>query len=280
MRFVRVTERRSEGFTLVELLLVLVISGVVMGGIYAVFASQLRSYTKVRERTDVHMSLRSAAALLAWELRGASAEGGDLRDLQTDRLTLRAVQGTGVVCVKHADRPRYGLWATDGDLTTASVDSALVFQPRSAGTTDDRWRPVAVAELRSPTADVATCAWADGRAAERELRLAVGSVTDTAGIAVGSPVRLFREVTYGILTRDGREWLGRRTGGSWEVFAGPLETDGLRFTYLDASGGTTADPAQVAAVEIRIRAESHDRSTLGSVGFESDSLALRVALRN
>lgn len=271
----------ARGFTLVELLLALVLAGTVLGALYGLLTSQFRTYSTVRERTDVHSSLRSAGALLAWELRGASAPGGDLYDIQPQSLTLRSFQGTGVICRKHLVNAWYALSATEGEWSAEAVDSALVFQPGATGTTDDAWRAVDVQDVDdSPITALSTCAWPDGRAADLQLVLAPLSVAEMAAIAVGSPVRGYRQVTYGLYERDGRSWLGWELDGAWDVLAGPLQDeDGLLFTYYDASGNPTTDPGAVSAVEVVLRAES-DRVARPGAGFESDSLHMRLALRN
>lgn len=272
---------RRTGFTLVEILLAMVVSGVVLSAIYGLLTTQFRTYSKVRERSDVHTSLRAAGALLAWELRAVAAASGDLRDIQPHALTLRSIQGTGVICRKHLTNAWYGVALVEGEFTDAAVDSVLVFQPRGPGTADDTWRAVEVASLSfSPIALLSACAWPGGPAADLQLGLTPASPLDTAGIAVGSAVRAFREVTYGVHTRDDRSWLGWEVDGSWDVIAGPVrEEDGVEFTYYDDSGATTTDPASVAAVEVVLRAESDGVAAPGAA-VESDSLSFRVPLRN
>ncbi len=75
-----------------------VVAGIVMTAAYTLLIDQSRSYGKQRELMDVHETLRSAAALLAWELRGASAARGDLYVIDQEKIVLRSVQATGIVC--------------------------------------------------------------------------------------------------------------------------------------------------------------------------------------
>ena len=84
--------------TLVELLVYIVISGAVMAGIFQLLMGQSRSYGKQRELMDVHETIRGAAAVLAWEIRQGSASGGDLYAIGANSITLRSIQGAGVVC--------------------------------------------------------------------------------------------------------------------------------------------------------------------------------------
>lgn len=275
------SRRAERGFTLVEILIGVVISAIVMTAIYGLLVSQFRTYSKVRERADVHVSLRAAAALLAWELRTASGAEGDLYAVGATSVTLRSVDGTGVVCVVDPAQAAFGLVATDGELVGGAPDSALVFSPAGSALADDEWKAVGIAAVGSPGGSTADCAWTGTPPAEVELRVAVTAPADTAGIAVGSPVRAFRAVEYGLFEQDGRSWLGRRVaGGDWEAITGPLEADdGVDFIYYDGNGNPTADPLQVAAVRVTLRAESDFAGGPGR-GFERDSLSLRVALRN
>ncbi len=114
--------------TLVELLVYIVISGAVMAGIFQLLMGQSRSYGKQRELMDVHETIRGAAAMLAWEIRQGSAHaGGDLYAVGANSITLRSIQGAGVVCALHNTLPHVGLGKTWGDFAATVDDSALVY---------------------------------------------------------------------------------------------------------------------------------------------------------
>ena len=114
-------------FTLVELMIYVVISGVVIGSVYQLLINQSRAYGKQRELIDVHETIRGAAALLAWEIRQTSAAGADLYATGANSITLRSTQGAGIVCALHGTLPRAGIASTWGDFAAAADDSALVF---------------------------------------------------------------------------------------------------------------------------------------------------------
>lgn len=99
----------QAGFTLAELLVYLTLSGLVMASVYQLLMGQSRAYGRQRELMDVHETLRTAAALLAWEIRQASATDGDLYSIGETSITLRSVQGSGFICVGHPTLPRFGL---------------------------------------------------------------------------------------------------------------------------------------------------------------------------
>ena len=275
---------RNRGFTLVEMMLYLVLSGLLLGGIYALLLGQGRAYGKQRELMDVHSSIRAAAALLAWEIRQVSAADGDLYAIGANSITLRSVQGTGVVCKKHPVLPRFGIKGEPGDMTATVDDSALVFSAGLPGAGDDVWKVLRITAVNVPgTIAVGTCAYLAAGMPEVSVTVTAAAPIDTAGIAVGALFRAFRRVEYGIYLDGGRWWLGRKVGGAvtYEKVTGPLlpqGSGGLVFTYANANGVPTVDPTQVATVDFVIRAESYVRPA-GQANYQADSLATRIATR-
>ncbi len=275
-------KRRTQyGFTLVEMMISLVVGGIVMASVYQLLIGQSRSYTKQRELMNTHVTLRAAASLLAWELRQASAARGDLYEIEQEKIVLRSVQATGIVCAKHVTQPRYGLSRLAGDLQATADDSALVF--RSGGA--DEWHIMRILQVATAgTLGVGNCDWPGTPAPDIALEVAVANVpSDTLGVVIGALFRSFRQVEYGLYedAGDGRSWLGRKVGAaaSYEKLAGPLqESGGLVLTYRDAAGNVTADPTQVAVIDFVLRAESYHFSG-NAQQFERDTLATRVALR-
>ena len=263
---------------MLEMMVSMVIAGVVMASVYQLLIGQSRSYGKQRELMDVHETLRSAAALLAWELREASVARGDLYVIDQDKIALRSAQATGVVCVKHGAQPRYGLWNLAGDLQDSGDDSALVYVGSA------NWSVMRIDDADLPgVMGIGNCAWAGGVAPDFAVELRVNVLSDTAGIEIGAPVRAFRRVEYGLYedAGDGRWWLGRKVGAaaSYEKLTGPLAAlGGLVFTYRDAAGNVTAEPTLVAVIDFVLRAESY-RVSGSAQQFVQDTLATRVAPR-
>ena len=264
-------------------MVVTVVAGIVMTAAYKLLIGQSRSYGKQRELMDVHETLRSAAALLAWELRAASVSRGDLYVIDQEKIVLRSVQATGVVCVKHGAQPRYGLSRLAGDLEAGADDSALIF--RSGGV--DEWHIMKIQQVGTAgTLGVGNCDWTGTPAPDIAVEVAVADVPDdTLGVVVGALFQSFRRVEYGLYqdAGDGRWWLGRKVGAaaSYEKLTGPLlpqASGGLVLTYRDAAGNVTADPTQVAVIDFVIRAESYGVSG-NAQQFVQDTLATRVALR-
>ena len=274
--------RARAGVTLIELLIVLVVSTVVVGSVLPLISSQVRAQTDQRGRLDARETLRAAAAALTWELRQISASGGDLSAMDSTTLTVRSTQAFGVVCVRHATLPRLGVQLVDG--AVAPGDSALAFSIGEPGPRDDVWRSLTVQNtVAVASSGAAICDWGT------DVPDLVAEVAgDTTGIVSGAPFRSFVLVDFGLFNADGRTWIGRRLSGTstWETLAGPVNAPaegGLRFRYLDAAASETADPALIRMIEITLRSQSQKRSVaIGSGGnpaFRQDSLQTRVLLR-
>lgn len=60
---------RNSGFTLVELLATLLISGIVLGGIYSVFVSQQRAFAAQEQISEMSQNIRTAMDLMTREIR-------------------------------------------------------------------------------------------------------------------------------------------------------------------------------------------------------------------
>ena len=158
----------------------IVSSGIVMTAVYQLLIGQSRAYGKQRELMDVHETIRSAAALLAWEIRQASASSGDLSGVGTNSITLRSVQGAGVICglnpaLTGAGLGRLGLGRTWGDFDATADDSVLVY---TADT--DAWMVGPIDQiLPDPApAGVAWCDWGGGASIVPEVVLDVSAATD------------------------------------------------------------------------------------------------------
>lgn len=281
-----------RGFTLAELLVALTVGVVITGAVYEVLFSQWRLLSAHRSRMDARQSLRTAAALLTWELAVTSPAVGDIYSIAPDSLTLRALQGTGIVCA-HAtfgSKRHFGLQQTWGFFDATADDSALVYAVASG-----RWDAVGVGkafnkeQAWSPAPSgggTPVCFWGDSTTAvprpEATLQLQ-GPGPILADLGVGAPVRVYRRTHYALFQRDGYWWLGRRVGAAadFEVVTGPMlapDSGGVAFTYFDRSGAVTNDPTHVVRIDIALRARS-----LGADGAVQrtgeDSLRTSVFIR-
>ncbi|MGD2215236.1 MAG: prepilin-type N-terminal cleavage/methylation domain-containing protein [Gemmatimonadales bacterium] len=262
MMITRIHQRR-RGFTLAELLVVIVLGSVVAAALYQVLIYQQRLYTHERSTTYRHDALRLANAVLSADLREASATQGDFLATSPDSLSLRSPVGFGIACAVDSGGGKLGLFNLQGRMATLDGDSLLIYHPNG-------WL-MRVREAESEEASSLNCPYSGGPAVELVIRVS-GSLT---GIPAGAPVRAFHRYTYRLEENRDDWWLTRSDGNTTEILVGPFSGDGtgLSFAYFDAAGQTTADPASVARVQLTLVAESDPYEEL-------DTLTSTVRPRN
>ena len=69
-----IKERNEKGFTLVELLIVMVIAAIVMTSVYSLYSAQQRSYVVQEEVAAMHQNLRAAMSFMEREIRMAGCD--------------------------------------------------------------------------------------------------------------------------------------------------------------------------------------------------------------
>ncbi len=291
--------RSRRGFTIIELIIALTLGLIVLTSVYQLLMSQSRLYGVQREVMDTRQSLRAAAALLSYELQAVAATAGDFYAIGPSSLTMRSLQGTGVVCSMGSlgvNKRRFGLRQASGYFqgTAAGVDSAMVYDMLAMPF--GQWKVLKVKDawngtdswLGAPSGgDTPVCFWGDSSVnvprPQAVLQL-LATNPQLSGIKVGDPVRNFRPTEYALFQQAGRWWLGRKMIGqaNYEILTGPLlpaSDSGLVFTYYDKTGAVTADPSAVAQVEIVLRAESFGSASGAGYKTLRDSLTTRVFLR-
>jgi hypothetical protein len=99
----------------------------------------------------------------------------------------------------------------------------------------------------------------------------------------GALIRAYEVVTYrSYRASDGAYYLGLRDAGGLQPMVGPLAPSaGLKLGYLDSLGLPTANPRDVAAIRVRLRALSAEPVTRrGGTALLDDSVTAWVTLRN
>lgn len=246
---------RLRGFTLIEVLVAMTLTGIVVAGTLKALTAQKNFYARQARILDARHALRAATTILSSEFREASALGNDLYAVADDSVALRSTNGFAVVCGVHGGSGQLSLARISGHFQLEAADSVLVFVENGPGETDDTWRLLEVNGIGFPGPG---CALA-GRVAERVINVS-GSF---AGIWVGAPLRLFRPYVFSLYELDGRWWLGRRNraaGFSNYPVAGPLAPPGdggLQMTFFQQDGTTTLIPSQVVRVSISVRAPTY-----------------------
>lgn len=300
-----------RGITLPELMVVIVLLSLVVGGIMTVLIKQQRFYTGTSEIIETKGSARSAIDILSSELRALSTatRGGapnevDIYSLTDSSIVFRSPFGSTVICTIDPARARVtvppttmaaGNALTNFLATPRAGDSLFVFDPGAQpGTMDDRWTRHALradpATGVCPNAPVGLTTTAAEQAASITLELDPVLPPD---VGVGSAIRFFRTTAYSLYQEANSSWyLGYSNcpGGicsAREVAAGPYlpyamgGLGGLAFTYFDSTGVATLDPRAVARIDITARAQSYSDLDVAHVrGKYADSLAVSIAVRN
>ena len=274
---------RAGGFTLLELLVVVVLGAVAIGAAYQTLTLQERASRHQNAIITTLETNRTAIDVLAAELREISAADGDLLMAAPESLTFRAFRKAGIVC--QVDPPGLDVWVLS-DAPFAAGDRVLVFQDFDPTTTDDdAWSGPAVVTGVGAAAGGCAAAWSKPTA---RLSLA-GLTVGPTNISPGGPVRSYEVLTYGHYQIGGEWSFGQRVEGRPVVpLVGPLappEQRGLVFRYYDAAGTPLSAPLaapdlrRVARIEVKVRAATPGAVVGSGNGTYVDSLVMQINLR-
>ena len=157
------------GFTLVEMLIVIVLLSLVLTSVMTIFVQQQRFYSDTSAIMQTRSSTRDAAYVLQSDLRSISPGDTDIYSMGSSFVEFRSQLGTSVVCTidgtgKVLTVPPVNLAAgtalTSWLAAPASGDTLLIFDPGPlSGTGDDSWR---VYTLTAAPTSAALCPNATG----------------------------------------------------------------------------------------------------------------------
>lgn len=285
------------GFTLIEILIALMISGLVVSSVFQILQGNSRFVRMQSAREEVQQNARAALDLIAADLRAVPPAA--LMTMEPGRIRFRQPRAWGVLCnklkpgtstawvlfpagVMPADsfynRPSWGLGV---EQTTDPLVHTGTFR-FVAGTT------------RQTSGDL--CGSIQTAASAQRVRLGFNHpgnpFVSVDSILPGTPVMLFEEMQYDVAALGGLiplPWIRRMTGytSGWpnmQPMAGPVPAGtGLRFTYLQADGATPATlPGQVRQVGIEV--VTHSSAVMNQGGVvqpqQVDSASTVVFLRN
>ena len=267
-----------RGFTLIEALVATLLLAVVGQAILRLVTVSQRLFRAASEQAALQATVRAGATLLPAELRELSGE--DLFTIAPDQVVYRAMRTTAVACqvtltaVTLRRRLTFGYRA----VSPGRDSLLLLIEPDPFAPAADRWEALPV------TGPVSSGTCPDG-----EPALAVPAIVSAGTldrVALDAPVRAFEVVQLRLYASGGQYWLGSRSvsGGDAQVqpVLGPLAADGLRLTFLSASGSSAATAADVALVRLTIRGVTDGAITRASgiPAVMTDSLVGGVELRN
>jgi prepilin-type N-terminal cleavage/methylation domain-containing protein len=289
--------RSRRGFTMIELLIAMVLMGIVSAAIYRVLVNNQRLYLAQTQRIDLAQNIRAAGSILPAEFRQLDASDGDISAMSATSISIRAMRWLGFACtppvlggglngvsmIIRGGAPGQPLFFGSRGINK-DTDSLLIYYDGDPTTrADDFWATGQI--TAAPNGQ--NCA--DGQNGQR-LVLTVnllGLGANVAGaIPVGAPVWGFERVTYQLYQPAGdTSWyVGfQPAAGTMQPLIGPVLVNGLTLSYFDLNGNVTAVPAQVARIDITVRARTVAAIRKGGqapLQAAVDSLVTSVALRN
>ena len=237
---------RRAGFTLIELMISLAITGVVLGAAYRLLVANQRFYRSQSVISTVQTNVREAMLILSGELREVSGTGGDIHLMMDTVMTINAMRTLGFVCaltdqvngrITIEDASTFAYRAID-----VTRDSVFVFREgNSKQASDDEWMRAQVTGTASNN-----CTSGSAGTLIRLGPLVGHAFSDLDSVTEGAPVRVFETITYRLFEDNGEWWLGREQ---------------LRGRGVDRhlGGGRPAASQGRAAVRVSRRERQRDR---------------------
>lgn len=285
--------RNRGGFTLIELMVALVISGIIATIIFQLLASQSRFARTETAREEVQQNARATLDLITNELRAVGVAG--IAMASPDSIRFRMPRAWGVVCKSEPGRiivafppdsesastagaevqlgvPATGLVYTAKDETAADFTGALA---ECNGTTETG-QPDPL--LKATSAD------------DSPARIFAAAGLPQLTVAPESPaveVYLSDEIRYWVDAPSNfpGKWVFRAVASNplseVKPFAGPIvEPNGLHFEYLDANGAVIASPNSQLELIRSVRVSVATRSSANVAGSAAETVSTVVYLRN
>lgn len=261
--------RGTAGFSLVEMLIGIVVTGVVGAAVVGVVLEQSAFYQENSRLVTANSSLRSAADRMSSELR--MVRRGDVLEAESDRLTVRFGTASGVVCEAGATAAYIYLHRVPGE----DPETVRYLEPRF----DGDWRTgLGWGDLQEDSSqECAGHGAPSGQPASHYRRV---SSWPTGSPEVGSLIYGTERLVYEfelrgdrlVLARDGRQ------------LAAPFRRgEGPYFRYFRSDGTELSSPVtgssreEIAVVRVEATARGHDPNQR----FEGDrTIDLRIPFRN
>ncbi len=279
--------RKTAGFTLIELMIALVISGILVGVVFQLLLGQGRFTRFQTAREEVQQNARAALEVISSELRGVPALA--ITQADPDAIRYYLPRAWGVLCETLAAGST-SAWVR----FPAGVFPAAEFQTGSATwgiAIDTATAPVSppwhfVTTLSNATSSnpcTANLQAAGGQVDERGFASG-GSVLVPAGsptVPAGSQVFVFQEVAYSVGNSSvPGQWIRRASPASNpQPLAGPVPAGGLQFSYFDAAGNLLNPVIFGDIARVRVQVTTNSTAQFQNVP-QDNSASTEIYLRN
>jgi prepilin-type N-terminal cleavage/methylation domain-containing protein len=270
--------RSSNGTTLIELLVALVISTVLVAGLYRTFVSQQKTFAVQEQVVDVQQNARAAINRLMRDIRMAGF--GNVS------MVLPATFSSGTYnSVLNPDTPAAGavtVLSAIGEAATFVVTGGIGETQITVSRIND--------DQNNPLFDTDDRKYISIAGLESHVISSIDTQTKTITLGrklvfnhgVGVPIFAIRALTYQLGTVDGVPTLLRdeHTGEGPQPQGDGIED--LQFQYMDAGGNVTANPADVRMMNIALtaRSETVDAELKEGGGHRRRRITSTVHLRN
>lgn len=295
--------RRTSGFTLVEILVVMTIFGVVIGAVYSLYLTHQKTAYVQEDVVDLQQNLRIAMDSITRDMRMA----GMLVPLGTNPLANGSLNNysTSVQINTASAAGQFARVARSKTTAAFSTFSTSVDAPESVdglagagGTVYVRLlRPINRSNLLSSATanlvldDVATnrdgltvaIKWSDGGNFSAGIGIDSGDIIAQAGPSVPTPDPGFDSIVYSLIPcsdAPSLKCLNRGVNGTQDEIASNISS--IRFSYLHddgTEGNTPSDPATIRSVRVTITGQTAATSTL-SEGPKTRQITSVIKLRN
>lgn len=311
-----IARRGRAGFTLLEMLVVVVLLGLVLGVVMRVVVGQQRFYRGAADLMSIRGQMRQAHGVLPADLRGISSVGEDITAFTDSSITFRTQVGSSIVCSVNGALPSSQITIPPTTLQKRHKLTSWLDEPGVGdrviiyddgwfpGNGDDSWseHTITAWSLRNSTAAdrcLPTTGYTTALDAADSYRINVTPALPGT-IVQGAPVRFVKTVRYRLYQAADTEWyIGFQdsTAAGWSAtypVSGPHRAysatageSGLTFAYFDNTGtalstATYANRLLVARIDVGVRGRTDAVIEMPGIPRDqyADSLTTTVGLRN
>jgi prepilin-type N-terminal cleavage/methylation domain-containing protein len=255
---------RKNGVTLIELLIALVLSSMLTAALYRIFISHQKIYTVQDQVADMQQNVRIAMGQMTREIRMAGYGGNILAIFGN-------VNGFTNIITPASEEITVILADEVGELKQNALKGAQQLKVTNASVFNtDKKKYLCLNGLNNYLIQ----------------NVATDTITLTAPLAedhpIHQPVYLVKAISYYIGLSGGKSALRRNenTGGGGQPLAENIES--LEFSYFDAKGDVTANPADVRMVKVTVtaRTSGFDPEYKGGDGYRRRTLSSNIKIRN
>lgn len=258
----------GSGFTLVEMLIGIVVTGIVGAALMGVLRNQQVFYQENSRRVMAQKSLRQVADRMASELR--MVRKGDVVTAESDRLVARHGEAHGTVC----DTASGTVYLYFHRMPDISPETMRYLEPRYQGT----WQSApSWSDFKLDGTEL--CAVNGSPPGKPEDRYRKVGSWSTPLPGVGTQVYGTSRLNYEFVQSNGEVVL-ERNGGHW---TGPFAASDVYFRYFQEDGSELSAPVtgssldDIAWVRVDATAQGYDPSPARDA---DQRISLRVPFRN